>query len=122
MNPIEIKPLVCEQCGGQIDRKTMKCPYCDTQYERKNNGVTVNYVVDRPGVHTLRAEVRVDEHMMLRYPEDATAYAMDRLRQEIADGLLAYMKISTSKDFSIFNNCEIIRGEVRVIDPTFTHY
>ena len=100
----------------------MRCPYCDTQYERKNNGVTVNYVVNQAGVHTLRADVRVDELMLLRNPESATAYALDILRQEIADGLLAYMKISTAKDFSAFNNCEIIRGEVRVVDPYFTYH
>ena len=100
----------------------MKCPYCDTQYERKNNGVTVNYVVDRPGVHTLRAEIRVDEYMVAHNPEGATHYALDRLRREIADGLLAYMKISTSKDYSFHERFEIIRGEVRVIDPAFTHY
>lgn len=122
MNPIEIKPLVCERCGGHIDRQTMKCPYCDTQYERKNNGVTVNYVVNRPGVHTLRADIRVDNFMVLRDPEGATEYALDRLRHEIADGLLAYMKITTSKELSFHNECEIIRGEVRVIDPTFTNY
>ena len=122
MNPVEIKPLICEQCGGTIDRKTMQCPYCGTQYERKNNGVTINYVVDRPGVHTLRAYIRVDKRMMLHDPERASEYALDRLRHEIADGLLAYMKISTAKDFSFYNECEIIRGEVRVIDPAFTHY
>ena len=55
VNLIEVKPLTCERCGGAIDRKTMRCPYCDTQYERKNNGVTVNYVVEQPGTHRLRA-------------------------------------------------------------------
>lgn len=116
----EIKKLTCENCGGAIDRKTMMCPYCGTQYERKHDGITVNYVVDRPGVHTLRAEVRMDYRMVKDDPECATRYALDRLRHEVADGLLAYMKISTSKDFCEMS--EIIRGEVRVIDPTFTHY
>ena len=120
MNLIEIKPLICERCGGQIDRSTMKCPYCDTQYERKNNGVTVNYVVDRPGVHRLCAQVRIDDEMTCRDPEGATRYTLDRLRNEIADGLLAYMKISTSKDYDPLSRCQIIRGEVRVIDPRFT--
>ena len=122
MAQFEIKPLVCENCGGHIDRATMKCPYCDTQYARENNGVTVNYVVSRPGVHTLRADIRVDQYMMLHNPEGATEYALDRLRTEIADGLLAYMKITTSKDYSFNDRCEIIRGEVRVIDPAFTNY
>lgn len=116
----ELKPLVCEKCGGAIDRRTMKCPYCDTQYEHKNNGVTVQYVVDRPGVHTLRACVRVDNFRLHRDPELATEYTINKLRQEIADGLLAYMKISTEKDF--LNQCEIIRGEIRVVDPAFSTY
>lgn len=119
MTEFEIKPLICERCGGQIDRKTMKCPYCDTQYERKNNGVTVRYVADRVGIHTIRADVRVDNFRLQRDPEGATEYALDRLRQEIADGLLAYMKIATQKDF--LEQCEIIRGEIRVVDPTFTY-
>ena len=119
---IDIKPLICEQCGGAIDRKTMQCPYCGTQYERKNNGVTVNYVVEQPGVHRLRADIRIDEAMIAHDPERATGYALDKLRHEIADGLMAYMKIYTSKDFDPYNRCQIIRGEVRVIDPTSTHY
>ena len=122
MNHFEMKPLICEQCGGQIDRKTMKCPYCDTQYERKNNGVTVHYMVDRPGTNRLRAEIRVDKEMMAHAPEQATEFVLDRLRHEIADGLLAYMKISTAEDFGPYERCQIIRGEVRVIDPTFTNY
>lgn len=121
MTPFEIKPLVCENCGGHIDRATMKCPYCDTQYERKSNGVTVNYVVTQPGVHTIRADIRVSNLQKLHDPEGATRYALDRLRQEVADGLLAYMKISTSKDLSFMEDCEIIRGEIRVVDPHFTH-
>lgn len=26
------EPLICSRCGGQIDRKTMKCFYCLTEY------------------------------------------------------------------------------------------
>lgn len=29
---VDVQPLICERCGGQIDRHTMVCPYCDTQY------------------------------------------------------------------------------------------
>lgn len=27
-----VKNLTCTQCGGQIDRTKMICPYCGTQY------------------------------------------------------------------------------------------
>lgn len=119
MDLSEVRKLTCENCGGAIDRASMKCPYCGTQYERKRDGITVNYVMNRPGVHTLRAEIRMNYVMVANDPEGATKYALDRLRHEVADGLLAYMKISTSKDFCDMS--EIIRGEVRVIDPTFTY-
>ena len=26
------EPLICSRCGGQIDRETMKCFYCQTEY------------------------------------------------------------------------------------------
>lgn len=26
------EPLICSRCGGQIDRETMKCLYCLTEY------------------------------------------------------------------------------------------
>ena len=118
---IKVKPLVCTNCGGHIDRSTMKCPFCDTQYHRQRDEVTVNYIVDRPGTHRLRATIRVDDQMALHDPEAASNYVLNRLRHEIADGLLAYMKIETQKDFDPFSRCQIIRGEVRVLDPSFDY-
>lgn len=117
---VEIKPMVCERCGGDIDRKTMRCQYCGTQYERKHEGTQINYVVERPGIHRLRAEVRIADEMTRRDPEMATKIATDRLRNGIADGLLDYMKIST--EINPMSMCQIIRGEVRVVDPTFGNY
>ena len=39
LKPIEhqrerYEPLICSRCGGQIDRDTMKCLYCLTEYEK----------------------------------------------------------------------------------------
>jgi hypothetical protein len=116
----ELKPLICQCCGGKIDRKTMKCPYCDTQYEKKFEGTPVSFTVERPGVHHIRAMARLDEEAVLRNPEIATKWAMDKLRNGIADGLLEYMRIDTEKDPLRF--CRIIRADVRVLDPTFSDY
>ena len=118
---LKVKPLVCTNCGGHIDRSTMKCPFCDTQYHRQRDEVTVNYIVDRPGTHRLRATIRVDDQMVRHDPEAASNYVLNRLRHEIADGLLAYMKIETQQDFDPLRRCQIIRGEVRVLDPSFDY-
>lgn len=111
------KPLICQCCGGHIDRRSMKCPYCDTQYEKKFGDTPVTFTVERPGVHHIGAMVRLDECAVRQDPEGATKFAMDRLRNGIADGLLEYMRISTSQDYSTF--CRIIRADVRVLGPSW---
>lgn len=29
----KLVPLICERCGGTIDKETYKCEHCGTQYE-----------------------------------------------------------------------------------------
>ena len=60
------------------------------------------------------------EHM--RYsPEGAREYVLRDMIEQIADGLLAFMKMQTSECYDPMNCCQIIRGEVRVVDPTFDY-
>lgn len=119
---VKLQPLICQQCGGAIDRNTMKCPYCETQYERKGDGVELRYVVEKPGIHTIRAMVKVDDMILNHSPERATKFVMDRMRHQIADGLLNYMKMVTEMEHSPMERCHIIRGEIRVVDPMFSDY
>ena len=99
----------------------MKCEYCDTSYEDASlRRIKVETV--RPGQHTIRAEVALDKYGIQQNPEGARDYALRTRRDQIADGLLGFMKIQTYEDFSPMycNRTEIIRGEVRVIDPAFS--
>ena len=115
----EAKPMKCQNCGANINRRTMQCDYCGTEYESPNERLKI--VVDRPGVHTIRCETRVDMDHMRYSPEGAREYVLQDMRQQIADGLLAYMKFATSESYEPLNCCQIIRGEVRVIDPSFRY-
>lgn len=108
----EPKPLLCQSCGGQIDRVTRKCPYCGTQYELPEG---IKIVVDRPGVHKIRCEARVINEMMRSSPEEATEMTLRQMRSQVADGLLAYMRFVTEED--PMTMCQIIRGEVSVLEP-----
>lgn len=111
----------CLNCGAPIDRRTMRCEYCGAEYKRSHDGVPVRFVVDSPGVHRIRAEVRVADELILRSPERARDFAMNKLRQGLADGLLDYMKLCTSEEYDLREFCHIIRGEVKVIDPGFEY-
>lgn len=114
---MELKPYICERCGGPINISKMKCEYCGTEYqdERLKN---VYVEVVKPGVHSIYSEVRIPREALLRNKvEDIRNYSLGQLRHQIADGLLGYLNIATHKDY--MEDCEIIRGEVRVLDPMF---
>lgn len=120
---MDLRPYICKQCGGTINPATLKCEYCGTPYEDQSlKRITITTHV--PGEAKLRAEVRINRYSMERDPERTRDYALRELRNQLADGLLAYMKITTSTDFSAryLEQTEIIRGEVRVVDPTFSGY
>ena len=117
---MELNPYICKCCGGRINIAKMRCEYCDTSYEDTSlKRIKIESV--RPGQHTIRAEVIITHDHMLDNPEGARDYALRELRNQLADGLLGFMKIRTAESFSpkYFERTEVIRGEVRVIDPMF---
>ena len=115
-----VKQFKCQNCGAPINRARMVCEYCGTQYERKYGDNTVRFVVDRPGVHRIAAAVRVNEEDLRRMPPEATEkYIMDRMRKNIADGLLGYLEMAVEEDPMSFSR--IFRGDVRVLDPSWRY-
>lgn len=118
---MDLRPYICKCCGGQINPATMLCEYCGTYHDDPAlRRLTITTKV--PGEHTLRCQVAINREDMLYNPEGTRDYALRELREQIADGLLAYMKITTSTDHSAcwMESTEIIRGEVRVVDPNFS--
>ena len=115
MSTFNLQPLTCHCCGGKIDRRIMRCEYCGTEYAPPNDRIKV--IVEQPGTHIIRCETRIDCALMQRSPEAARDYTLQDMRQQIADGLLAYMRLTTFDD--IKEMCQIVRGEVRVLDPYF---
>lgn len=108
-------PMICERCGGSINRRELRCEHCGTAYERINRNPAVQYIVDRSGTHRIRTEVRISREMLVANPEGATKFTLDRMRQELADALLSYMKLTVAEDYE--NNAKVFRGEVKVVVP-----
>ena len=116
---MDLRPYICKQCGGAINVQKMRCEYCGTAY-RDESLRRVEFVMSKPGEARIRSEVLVPTEMIRNAPEHARDYASSKLREQIADGLLAYMKIETRYDYR--DNVEIIRGTVRVVEPEFGMY
>lgn len=115
----EPKAMTCQNCGANINRITLRCDFCGTEYESHNDRIKI--VLDRPGVHRIRCQTKVDMECMRHSPEKVRDYVLRDMREQIADGLLAYMKMTTSECYDPMSLCQIIRGEVRVVDPSFDY-
>jgi hypothetical protein len=108
---MDLRPYICNQCGGPINVAKMRCEHCGTEYYDKSlSHITISAA--RPGEATIRAEVRIDAESMRYDPERARDYTLRELRNQIADGLLAYMRVQTCTDFNprYMGSTEIIRG------------
>lgn len=117
---MDFRPYICKCCGGAIDISTMKCSYCGTAYEDVSlKRIQITTVT--PGQHTICAQVKIHREMLMNGREEALRDdTLRKLRNQIADGLLGYMKIISSQD--PYHQAEIIRGEIRVLEPIFDAY
>lgn len=114
MELVERKPLLCKNCGGVIDRFTMKCPYCDTQYERSHDGMSVLPVVEQRGVERICVSIAVDDECLVRNPHLRDHITKDVL-VSLARHLLDYATITVMGDPRSFR--KIINATIAVVPP-----
>ena len=123
MNLVEVKEPVCVNCGGEIDRNTMCCHYCGTQYEREHKEKQTTPIYERKqiiteyegrGVKRLVASVRLDclSRMVADTEEERVK---DMLCKALAKGLRDYMRINVMDDPASFS--KIANGTIMVVDP-----
>ena len=116
----ELKPYICTQCGGKVNRENLICECCGTQFreEIKDNVNTIHVVQTRPGVHTLATQVVVDREIVLQIgAEQATKYFMEELKREFTKHITPFIEMDCQHDF--IRGQMVIRGRMRVLDPTY---
>lgn len=112
---VERKQLRCKNCGGTIDKVTMKCLYCDTQYEKEHGLEPTPIVVDRRGVERLCASIAVDEECIAMYPNVIDQFAKSKVMGLLAKELLKYATITVQGDPRSFR--KIINATIEVVPP-----
>ena len=112
-----MKALICTQCGGRIDPKTNTCEYCGTKFKVDNDKVISVETYTNPVV-TLASVTRLPmEQLSYSYPNHSqlVEYSINRIAEELAHGLIPYIKYSYGRDMK--TNCVDIHGEVKVVIP-----
>jgi len=114
--------LTCENCGAPISPGG-KCPYCGTSYKLERNAYNpqekfFRIEVERPGVHTLRAIAAIDRETYMNAPAEAVAdCAIHQIKRQMMDELTAFIRFDREED--PFMDRTLIRGTIRVVDPSF---
>lgn len=108
---------ICECCGGKINRATMTCEYCGTQYkEDLVNDAVIRIETFHNPVETLRASVIVpDEQMRLMGANDASEWVVRQLAHKFSEHIAKYMVLENR-----FEPCErqhFVTATVKMVIP-----
>lgn len=110
----DIKPLICPQCGGHINRATLKCEYCETEF-RVDEKIH-HLVIERHGVHVLQSQITLaDEYVHFLGAQEASEIALRQLSSQMAEAIMPVIEVQTWNDPCI--NSTVVKGRLRVIDP-----
>ena len=110
-----MKPYICPQCGGQVNRAKMICEYCGTMFQEERNEIRV--VAYTPLVHTLGANVAIQKEYAVKSPKEMSEYAIRRLAQQFADGIAQFMEVRTMDD--PITDTVMFQSRLRVLDSEY---
>ena len=113
-----MREIKCKSCGGplkDIGFGKYICEYCGSLYEDYFGNIRFIEVAQKP---SQRIMAQISIPFQARDYVDSNKisdYTLSELRQQLAEGLSSYMKISVNEDPC--RMATIVRGEVRVIPP-----
>lgn len=115
----DLKPYICTQCGGRVNRATLVCEMCGTQFKDDSGGAGVIKIdVVRPGVRTLVQSREVPREMIYSMPpHDFSEMILRSMAKELADNIIPFMDVQTAED--PIRGAMYVRSRIRVLDPTY---
>ena len=116
----ELKPLICTQCGGKINPRTLKCEYCGTEYKNEYSGSeqTLHICTYQPGVNVVKVGLHISHREMYEMRRSMSSQEISErvvraLSEKLAETIEPYMVIESEIDTGFF------KGSVRVLDPDY---
>lgn len=111
----ELKNLTCVCCGGRINRATMKCEYCGTEYKLNGDIPTIRIESFQNPIREYKACVLVDDYLLYKGGDSYMQYALQKLCEEMMPAVMSGMRIRTETDH--ITNKVRIDGSLRVVLP-----
>lgn len=110
------KAYICQCCGGTINRATMKCEYCGTEYEKIDDQVRLRIETFQNPTITLASHVGIsDEDMRVLGPEAASKLAMQKMCRQLSECLAPFIDMSVEHDPC--TRIHHLAGHLKVVRP-----
>ena len=104
----------CSCCGGNINRATMTCEYCGTQYKNEYGNVLRVETFQNP-VRTLGCKRMLDRQVLMNNPQEYSEYAIRSLAGQFAEAIAPYMYLESSLDYK--TGQIILDAKIKVVEP-----
>ena len=105
---------ICECCGGKVNRATMTCEYCGTQYKEEDNNLIRFETYSNP-IQKLCVTTSFPEEAFMKNPTEMAEYAIRHTAMKFAECIAPYMVMETEYDPEY---CERrISGQIRIVVP-----
>jgi len=104
----------CSCCGGNINRVTMTCEYCGTEYKEEYGNIVRIETFTNP-VRTIASTMALDKFALQMNPKEYSEYAIRKLAIELAECLVPFMNIHPS--FDLGREQIILDARVKVVEP-----
>lgn len=89
----------CQCCGGRLNRRTMNCEYCGTQYEYNDRMNVIRVETFRNPIKTLACRtVLPREHAIALGAENASQIMKCSIANQLADALTDVMAYQVTYD------------------------
>ena len=109
-----MEKYICECCGGQINPHTMKCEYCGTQYENKNERV-FRIETFQSRVETFKCAYNVPNEMLHRYPKEASEVVIHHVANQLADMIAPYCEYTVENDPMTYQTR--VYARIKIVEP-----
>ena len=109
-----MEKYICDCCGGQINRATMKCEYCGTAYRDTFDDRLVRIeTYDRCPVKTIRAAFSINREYFEKSPESMMEYVAHEMAAKITEEILPRCQFQADYDpewnrFRIYSQCKVV--------------
>lgn len=113
-----MKPLICPQCGGTINRATYQCEYCGTYFEKPAyEGEELKVLKVDAKIKTYVAGAYINNELYVHDEQIADKAAMDMLKHKLADAVMQHVVITRHPNHTL--DAQEYKAKIRLVDADY---